>query len=196
MNAEIAQLAEVGAEFYGRGWMLATGGNLSASDGSTGAMTASGGHKGRLGPDDFLEWTIGSPLPTIPKPSAEAAVHVALYEHLPKTRAILHVHSPFVTLVSRKYAGAGAVQFEGFEFIKALGFWQEGAVVEMPIVPNHHDIPMLASAVQAAVGEVPGVLVEGHGLYAWGESIAAAQRHIEATEFLCQMVWEWDRAHF
>ncbi len=193
MNDSIAQLSDVGAEFYGRGWMLATGGNLSASDGTTGVMTASGGHKGRLGADDFLTWQLGSPLPSAPRQSAEAAVHVALYARFPEARAILHVHSPFVTLVSRKYAELGVVRFEGFEFVKALGFWDEGAVVDMPVVPNHHHIPDLARAVEAVATDVPGVLVNGHGLYAWGESVAAAQRHIEATEFLCQMVWEWDK---
>ena len=173
--------------------MLATGGNLSARTGGIGVMTASGGHKGRLRAENFLSWTIGKPLPVEPRPSAEAPVHVAIYAKRPKTAAVVHVHSPFATLVSRRFESQGVVVFEGFEFVKALGFWDEGATVGVPIVPNHASIPALADAVAASIGKAPVALVAGHGLYAWGDSVAAAQRHAEATEFLCQMVWEMER---
>jgi methylthioribulose-1-phosphate dehydratase len=174
--------------------MLATGGNLSARTGSVGFMTASGGHKGRLQAENFLRWELGHALPDSPKPSAEAPVHVAIYTARPQTAAVVHVHSPYATLVSREFADAGEVTFEGFEFIKALGFWDDGAVVRVPVVPNHASIPMLAAAVAGAISDTPVVLVSGHGVYAWGDSIAAAHRHVEATEFLSQMVWERTRA--
>lgn len=189
-----AALADAGRELHARGWMLATGGNLSAAlPGGRFLMTASGGHKGRLGDADFLDLAVDAPLPTAaPRPSAEAVVHQRLYASLPSARAVLHVHAPYATLVSRQLAGHGFVRFGGYEFVKALGYWDEGAVVDAPIVANHHAIPLLAEAVRdAAVGAAPcpGVLVAGHGLYAWGDSVAAAQRHVEAFEFLCQMVW-------
>ncbi|MCB9507260.1 MAG: methylthioribulose 1-phosphate dehydratase [Myxococcales bacterium] len=194
----IAQLADVGAEFHGRGWLMATGGNLSAlfgaADGSVRVvMTASGGHKGRLTPDDFVDVALQGPLPTTGRrPSAEVGVHRAVYA-LGNVGAVLHVHSPYVTLVSRAFAPESTVQFAGFEFVKALGFWEPGAVVDAPIVRNHHDLDALAAAVgQAATSAspCPGVLVAGHGLYAWGATVADARRHVEAFEFLCHMVWE------
>lgn len=174
--------------------MLATGGNLSARAGTIGVMTASGGHKGRLTPADFLHWEIGSAFPTDPKPSAEALVHAAVYRVRPEAGAVLHVHSPYVTLLSKAAQAEPAVSVAGYEFVKALGFWDEDAEVSLPIVPNHASIPALADAVEKAAGAPPAVLVAGHGLYAWGDSIAAAQRHVEATEFLCRMVWETRRA--
>ena len=106
---------------------------------------------------------------------------------------MFHVHSPFATLVSRRFADVGQVVFAGYEFVKALGFWNEGASVTVPIVSNHSAIPHLAAAVADAMSDAPVVLVDGHGLYAWGDSLEAAQRHVEATEFLCRMVWEASR---
>jgi methylthioribulose-1-phosphate dehydratase len=187
------ELADVGREFYQRGWMLGTAGNLSAriaDDPVRYAVTASGGHKGRLQIADFIEFELGlrSAEPHR-KSSAETVVHDELYATV-RPGAILHVHSPYVTLVSRRLASAGEVVFEGWEYVKGLGFWDEGAVVSVPIVPNHHDIPALGRAVRDAAGAAPAVLVAGHGVYAWGASVADAQRHIECLEFLCHMVWE------
>ena len=37
---------------------------------------------------------------------------------------------------------------------------------------------------------VPGFLIRGHGLTAWGKDIASAQQHIEGFEFLFQCAWQ------
>ncbi len=188
----IDALIEAGRDFHARGWMLATAGNLSArvaSDPLRYAITASGGHKGRLQPSDFITLGLGLSDPDRPaRPSAETVVHDALYAQR-APGAILHVHGPHITLVARHWLGAGGVDVSGFEYVKALGFWEPGARVVLPIVPNHDDIPRLADAVAAAAGNAPAVLVASHGVYAWGDSVADAVRHIEATEFLCTMVW-------
>ena len=34
-----------------------------------------------------------------------------------------------------------------------------------------------------------GLLVAGHGLYAWGEDLFQAQRHTEIIEFLLELSW-------
>jgi methylthioribulose-1-phosphate dehydratase len=193
----LLSLCGLGAEFYQRGWMLATAGNLSVrttTEPTRYAITRSGGHKGRLTPEDFVERTVHLDPPAgAPKTSAETIVHERLYASF-CPGAILHVHGPMMTLVSRAWARDGAVDVSGWEYVKALGFWDEGAVVRVPVVPNHTDIARLAEAVAGAAGAVPAVLVDGHGVYAWGETIADAQRHLEACEFLCGLAWEQLRA--
>lgn len=199
MTELLARLAESGAEYYRRGWMLATAGNLSVRDPENDGryfVTASGGHKGRLRADkDFLRFELGmqNPVPAGVKSSAETIVHDLIYALLPNAKSIHHVHSPHVTLVSRMIGGGATWEIKDFEYIKALGFWGEGDVVKVPVVTNHHDIPALGRAVEEAAQRdvrVPAVLVDGHGVYAWGDSIDAAQRHIEAIEFLADMTWE------
>lgn len=198
VNEEHARqaLADVGREFYTRGWMLATAGNLSCRlDEHRYTVTASGGHKGRLTTADFINFQLGmvSEEPQR-RSSAETVVHDELYRRLGESvGAILHVHAPWLTLVSRLHADTGAVHFRGWEYIKALGFWGENDVAIIPIVPNHANLQQLGDAVRDAVGAAPAVLVNGHGVYAWGRTVADAQRHIEATEFLCQIEWETER---
>jgi methylthioribulose-1-phosphate dehydratase len=191
-----ALLIEAGTEFYRRGWMLATAGNLShrlQTDPLAYRITASGGHKGRLGTDDFLDMGAGmTPLHSLGRrPSAETTVHDALYRTRPEIGAILHVHGPFMTLLARREEARGEAVFQGWEYVKALGFWDRDAVVRVPVVPNHHDLHQLGDAVAEAAADVPAVLVAGHGAYAWGPSVPEAWRHIEALEMLCQLAWHW-----
>ncbi len=58
-RAELAsQLAEIGRQFYGRGWVMGTSGNFSAvvsRDPLRLAITSSGVDKGSLSPGDIVE---------------------------------------------------------------------------------------------------------------------------------------------
>jgi methylthioribulose-1-phosphate dehydratase len=57
----------------------------------------------------------------------------------------------------------------------------------LPLFDNTQDIPALADALARRWGPegLPcGLLVRGHGLYAWGASVAEARRHVEGWEFL------------
>jgi methylthioribulose-1-phosphate dehydratase len=60
--------------------------------------------------------------------------------------------------------------------------------VSLPVFENSQDMADLAARVEhrAAPGvlAVPGFLVRGHGLYAWGNTLAQAARHVEGFEFL------------
>lgn len=198
MLETLLALCKAGASFDQRGWMLATAGNLSVRDVKDPTyyyVSASGLQKGDLHPtEDFVRMGQGMRTPAVhPKVSAETIVHDRLYAARADIGSVQHVHGPRTTLVSR-WIGAGNMwEIEGLEYIKALGFWSEGDVVRMPVVANHHHIPDLAEAVVRAAQQdarVPGVVVEGHGVYAWGESVAAARRHIEAIEFLADICWE------
>jgi methylthioribulose-1-phosphate dehydratase len=184
------------------GWLLATSGNLSArlSD-STFLITASGKHKGALTADDFLVCDLdGQPThPTPHKPSAETALHCAIYARIPEARAVYHVHDPFAALVSQRDVAAGATAWRDVEMVKALGFWEQDAQVLLPILPNPAHIPALAQHVvdyldhRRAPDHAPGVNILRHGVYAWGDTPFAARRHVEALGYLCRYSWELGR---
>ncbi|BCU83024.1 methylthioribulose-1-phosphate dehydratase [Polycladomyces abyssicola] len=174
-----------------RGWFPATSGNLSVKvtygGASVIAITASGKDKAVHTPEDFLLVDEnGVPVaPTELKPSAETAVHTALYRKFPECGAVFHVHTVSNNLVSELYGDNAAVTFTNHELIKALGHWEEGASVTVPIVPNHAHIPALAAAVErVAAWDNRGVLIRNHGIYAWGDDAFSALRHLEAWEFL------------
>ena len=66
--------------------------------------------------------------------------------------------------------------------------------IKIPIFDNDQDMDALAKILANAWGEdglaVPGFLIHGHGLYAWGTDAAEAQRHVEGFEFLFECLWQ------
>ena len=48
---------------------------------------------------------------------------------------------------------------------------------------------LLAAAAPLLPHAPQGILIAGHGLYAWGEDLARAKRHLEILEFLLEQRW-------
>ena len=177
------------AELARAGWTPATSSNFSHRlDQRHAAITVSGKDKGRLVEDDimvvdFNGQAVGRPL----RPSAETLLHTQLYRRFPEIGCVLHTHSPVQTIASRLWASQGHIRLEGYELLKALhGNTTHELAIELPVFPNTQDMPELAARVDAALDAGPlwGYLIDGHGLYAWGRTMAEARRHLEAFEFL------------
>lgn len=185
---EAAQaIAAIGRDFHARGWAPATSGNYSArlADGRV-AITASGKHKGRLQSGDVL---VVDPdgRPTGGQPSAETALHLALYRWSAAAGAVLHSHSPTAVALSRVLGDAWTI--EGHELAKALpGVASHERPVAIPIVDNSQDMAEIEAAITPRLSPdgPPAYLIRGHGLYGWGRDLDEAERVIEAVEWLAQ----------
>ncbi|OWJ64485.1 methylthioribulose 1-phosphate dehydratase [Inquilinus limosus] len=192
-DAAVTSVLE-GAAFAGaRGWVPATSGNFSARvDADSVAITATGTDKARLTRDNIIIVQLENP--AHPRASAEAPLHVDLYRAFPEIAAIFHVHSPAATLLSLADAGRGAVRIQGFELQKALaGVKTHEVALDIPVFANSQDMAVLGPQVLARLGDapaVPGYLLAGHGLYAWGRTPAEARRHLEALEVLLGFEFE------
>ncbi len=190
-------LGRIGADFARRGWAPATSGNYSCVLPERGQLliTASGRHKGHLGPDDFvLLEPDGTPAePDAAASSAETALHLELVRTA-GAGAVLHTHSIWGTVLSEYWSHRGSVELSGWEVLKALpGFETHESAFRLVIFDNTQDITDLAGRVRARLLDPAhplrhGLLLRGHGLYAWGADLAAAHRHIEALEFLLEVV--------
>jgi methylthioribulose-1-phosphate dehydratase len=188
-------LCEVGRLFGERQWCLATGGNFSVRiDTAHCLITRSGVDKSQLSVDDLMVCDLGgAPADAGLKPSAETALHTCLYKLDERTCSVLHTHSVVSTVASR--AVNADLVLHGFEMQKAIdGVKSHDERLVIPLLDNSQDITELAEAVREryALGHMRacGFLVRGHGLYAWGESLAAATRHIEGLEFLISCWWQ------
>lgn len=172
-----------------RHWVPATGGNFSIRDGEQSALiTASGKDKGELSPHDLLpvSWPEGKII-CPGTPSAETALHARLYQLEPTIKAVLHTHSVQSTVFSRLIT-ADSYTMTGYEMQKAIR-GQQSHQQDCPIAifDNTQDIAALADEVQQkwpAVQGASALLVRGHGLYVWGQSLEEAKRHLEGWEFL------------
>jgi methylthioribulose-1-phosphate dehydratase len=184
MNFEEAAeaLVAAGRAFAARGWAPATSGNYSArlDDGRI-AITVSGAHNGRLTPGDIMVLDSGDPR----RPSAETALHLAVYRAFPDVRSVLHSHAAVSVGLGR--ASGDAWTIEGQELLKALPeIDTHDASVTIPIVENSQDMAEIEAAAMPRLGGVPAFMIRGHGLYGWGRSIAEAERVIEALEWLAE----------
>ncbi|MHB1609356.1 MAG: methylthioribulose 1-phosphate dehydratase [Acidiferrobacter thiooxydans] len=188
------RLIAIGRLFYERGWMWATAGNLSArADDQSFWVTASGLCKGELNTDDFLRIALADGRVLEGggdrKPSAETAIHRAIYNTQGSAAACLHGHSVEAVLASR---GRDPVVLPRVEMIKALGVWDDGTPTALPVFANHPDVASIGQAVETFLRDhprpLPALIVRDHGVTAWGQTISEALRHFEAVEFLLTLL--------
>jgi methylthioribulose-1-phosphate dehydratase len=188
------QLAEVGLQFYQRGWALGTSGNFSAvvnRDPLRLAITSSGVDKATIAVGDIVEIDDrGKVVAGSGRPSAEASIHLAIVQAR-RTGAVLHTHSIWSTILSDAATGDG-LALEGYEMLKGLdGVGTHEHREWLPILENTQDWAAAAPRIEAMLSRQPnahGFLIRRHGLYTWGRNLAEAKRHVEALEFLFEVM--------
>lgn len=191
------ELIECGQDFHRRGWSLGTSSNYSVvieREPLRLLMTGSGFDKGRLQPDQFVvvDENAQAQGAGFPKPSAEALLHTVLAQH--GAGAVLHTHSVAATVLSEHFLKDGGLRITGYEMLKGLsGITTHESEAWIEICPNTQDIAALAGVIGQRLqdGSNPlrhAFLMAGHGLYTWGEDLAAARRQIEVLEFLFEVV--------
>ncbi|MHB1709385.1 MAG: methylthioribulose 1-phosphate dehydratase [Thermoplasmataceae archaeon] len=189
-----AALIDTATDFYRRGWLLGTSGNLSAvlrQDPFRIAITGSGIDKGHLSEDQIIE--VDETLNVLSgnyKPSSESALHITLEKRL-GCMAVFHTHSIWSTILSRKYVSGGGFEINGYEMLKGLNNVNTHDHSEwFPVIENSQDMVGLASRVEKLLednNDIHCFLLSGHGLYTWGSTIREARRHVEAIEFLLEV---------
>jgi methylthioribulose-1-phosphate dehydratase len=189
-------LIAAGRFFDRRGWVPATGGNFSARLSAERVLiTASGVHKGELTREDLLVADLdGRPLDSGRKASYETGLHMQVYRFDAAIGAVLHVHTVANTVLSRRL---DKVILQGYELQKLLpGAPDPASKVVVPVFGNDQDIARLSRQVDGWMREYPATpayLIAGHGLYAWGATVAEARHRVEALEmmFECEL-WNGD----
>jgi methylthioribulose-1-phosphate dehydratase len=186
----VHELIAAGRRLEARGMAAATSGNYSARlpDGRL-ALTVSGAHKGRLGPQDLMPVSTAGESLDGRRPSAETLLHTGLYQLFPSVNAILHAHSVISVTLTRFLPGKDVLSLEGYEMLKAFpGITTHATRVDIPIFDNSQDIGTLSAQVSERLQELrappPAYLLRGHGIYTWGATVAEAERVMEAMEHL------------
>lgn len=208
-QASIREIVHLAKIYYQRQWMFATAGNLSfRSENPTQFwVTASGKNKGNLTENDFVcvEVASASLIKNSPtndrptnKPSAETSIHRSIYSHFEGVQSILHVHTLASNLLHFDLSpseGFRLIKIPNIEMIKAYGIWKEKPNLEMAVFYNFADVNRIAEQISIFFDQnpdypLPFLLVEEHGPTVWGNSIEDANRHLEATAFLFDVMQE------
>jgi methylthioribulose-1-phosphate dehydratase len=195
-------LCEVMAAIDRRGWCDGTGGNFSCvlrPQPLALLMAPSGVEKGGLKPRDLIVVNDkGEVIEGEGRASAETLLHLAIVAAR-KAGAVLHTHSQAATLLSRlaEFRGESLpaqgwqLQIKGLEMLKGLqGIRSHEQQISIPVLPNDQDLEQLSQLALSSLADAPfGILISGHGLYAWGDDLAMAKRHLEILEFLLEQHW-------
>ena len=203
------ELTAAMAAIHARGWCDGTGGNFSCvlqKNPLQLLMAPSGVDKGQVQASELIVVdAAGRVLAGPGKASAETALHLEIVARC-GAGAVLHTHSQAATLLSRwALAGPlvpargqapepisdGVVRLESLEMLKGLeGHSTHATAIEIPVLANDQNLARLSQRAGPLLPDAPfGLLIAGHGLYAWGQSLSQANRHLEILEFLLEQSW-------
>ena len=177
-----------------RGWCDGTGGNFSVvteREPLQLLMAPSGVDKGAVTDSDLIVVNAaGDVVNGNGRASAETLLHLRIVDQC-NAGAVLHTHSINATWLSRRFLDQGCLVLEGWEMLKGLeGVNTHATSIELPIINNDQDLTTLSETAGQRLEKAPyGLLVSGHGLYAWGSDLQQARRHTEILEFLLELVW-------
>ena len=202
-TALASALGKAMASIHRRGWCDGTGGNFSClleRDPLLLLMAPSGVDKGTVAARDLIQVDgDGNVVAGQGKASAETALHLEIVNTC-GAGAVLHTHSQAGTLLSQWALEQGSVQepvevasveLKDLEMLKGLeGITTHACTVQIPVLANNQDLRALSAQARPLISGAPhGVLIAGHGLYAWGRNLGSAMRHLEILEFLLEQRW-------
>lgn len=87
--------------------------------------------------------------------------------------------------------GVAYLEIRNLEMLKGIaGITTHRSEIRIPVLANDQDLARLSSRAVPHLGRAPaGLLIAGHGLYAWGQELSEARRHLEILEFLLEQRW-------
>ena len=171
---------------------MGTAGNLSARNScSSFWITASGQSKGSLTEQQLLHIDLDGEIieqHSQYRPSAETSIHISAYTLFPKIQSCLHVHMVEGNWVCDDHRDTQWISLPPIEMLKGFG-WKQGDA-RILVTDNHDHVPNIAQEMRDMYEQqhdffvIPGFLIRGHGVTAWGSSIEEARNRIELLSFV------------
>jgi len=198
MDNHFKNIQELGRDLFVSGLISSHGGNVSVLDaaGEHIHITRSGSALGRLrqgdGYSDVVTVAYDYPgddeaaVAADKEASIELLVHRALYHGVPGTRAVVHAHSLFTTLLSLKQDSIEPLDSESKYFIP-----------KVPVLDAEETIS--SSEVAEALPQLmrdtgcPVAVVRGHGPFAVGKDLEEAWRYVSILEMSSRMIHEFSQ---
>jgi methylthioribulose-1-phosphate dehydratase len=187
LNPYAIQLCTLSRWISAKQWAPAGSGHYSIRvTEHSGLITRADKDKGELSPHDLvqLNWRQGEATLRADV-AANALLHVAIYQSFPTAKVVLHTHSVTANVWSRLIK-ADHYLFSGYELQAVItGKPALQSSCCLPIIDANQPLPLQAAELQRRAAELEGgLLIRGHGLFVWGDSLEQTRRQLEAWEFL------------
>ncbi len=175
-----ADIVEVGRRLHDRGFVASNDGNISVRIGDDRLVTTpTGVSKGFMTPDMMVTTDLsGRKLAGDREPSSELLMHLAVYEHRPEIRAVVHAHPP--TATGFAVAGIALDRAVLAEVVCTLG--------SIPIADyGTPSTSELADAVRRHIRAHDGLLLANHGALTIADELYAAYYKMETVEHFARI---------
>lgn len=175
-----ADMVEVGRRLHQRTYISSNDGNLSVRvDEDRLLTTPKGVSKGFMTPDMLVTTDLdGRRLAGEREPSSEIQMHLAVYQHRPEIKAVVHAHPPVATGFA--VAGIALDRAVLAEVVTTLG--------SIPIAdygtPSTHE---LADAVRKHIKAHDGLLLANHGALTVSGDLLGAYYKMETIEHFARI---------
>lgn len=172
-----------------------TWGNVSGIDRESGLMAIkpSGVEYDKLTPEDIVLVDIktGKRAEGTLNPSSDTATHCELYRSFENIGGIVHTHSRWATTFSQAGMGVPALgTTHGDYFYGEIPCTRKMTAEE---IAGEYELETGRVIVESFAGkspdDIPAVLVNSHGPFAWGTSPENAVHNAVVLEELCFMAW-------
>lgn len=119
--------------------------------------------------------------------SEETDIHLTIYQ-MTNANCVLHSHLLESLLFADMFQGLPFATISGLELLKGFkGVATHETVINIPCYDNTQDIKSLSEKMKITMlndSHNYGLLLRGHGLYVWGESVEDAKRHLEVFQYV------------
>lgn len=176
--AQKIQMVELAKLLFDRGYTVGGAGNLSVKlDDNRVLVTPTGSSLGRLEVNRLSVLDMNGNLIEGDKPSKESVFHLALYQANPQCRAIVHLHSTYLTALSC---------LEGIDTTNAIRAFTPYYVMrvgQLPVIPYYKpgDTNIARELSERAL-QAKAFLLANHGVVVTGNSLVDAVDNTEELE--------------
>ncbi|MCT8823748.1 aldolase [Glaesserella parasuis] len=172
------QMVELAKSLFDRGYTVGGAGNLSVKlDDNRVLVTPTGSSLGRLEVNRLSILDMNGNLIEGDKPSKESVFHLALYQANPQCRAVVHLHSTYLTALSC---------LQGIDTTNAMRAFTPYYVMrvgQLPVIPYYKpgDTNIARELSERAL-QAKAFLLANHGVVVTGNSLVDAVDNTEELE--------------
>ncbi len=186
LNPYAIQLCSLSRWISAKQWAPAGSGNFSIRSGEHSCLiTAIGKDKGELSPHDLVQvrWQQGN-VETVAAAPASVGLHVALYQQFFQAKVVLQTQSIAANVWSQLIR-ADHYLFSGYELQAVITRQLHRNHCNLVIIDAKQSPALQAAEVARRADELTSaLLIRGHGLYVWGDTLEQTKQQLEAWEFL------------